>query len=171
MPTSNINNIIPVLGMARASGAKTALDVGPGHGKYGVLLREYAGVKDVDAVELWDPYVDDFGLRGIYREVILGNALELTEEQFDPYDLVLIIGTIEHFDKELAVDMLKRIRGHVVIATPRSWMQQDHPIPTERHRSLWAVRDFERWFPDRLRANETQTNAVSFMVHLGGRSR
>lgn len=169
MPTSNIQNIPPVLEMARSTGAKTALDVGPGHGKYGVLLREYAGVKEVDAVELWFPYIEDFGLEGIYRKVIRGDALHLTEEAFDPYDLVLIIGTIEHFEKEPAVKMLRRIRGHVVIATPRNWMQEDHPIPTERHRSLWSVDDFAQRFPNRFRADETRSNLISFIVHLGAR--
>jgi hypothetical protein len=37
---------------------------------------------------------------------------------------------------------LDRCPGWVVLSTPTAWFQEDHPVPTERHRSLWTVGDF-----------------------------
>lgn len=167
MPTSNLHNAPMICRMVRETGARTVLDVGPGHGKYGVLLREYAGVEVVDAVEMWEPYVEEFNLRGIYDEVLVSDVLDLPEEFFADYDAVLTVSSIEHMPKEPAIEWLRRIPGHVVIVTPRDWMQEDHPVPTERHQSLWTVQDFRTRFPRRAQKVQVERGAV--IAHLGRR--
>lgn len=169
MPTSNLHNAPVLCKLVREATPepKRVLDVGPGHGKYGVLLREYAGVERVDAVEMWEPYVADYRLDGIYDKVLVGDALELTEEDLDPYDLVFSVSSIEHMPKEPAIDFLRRCRGSVVVATPMAWMQEDHPVPTERHQSLWTMADFRQRFPRRFDLEANQRGAI--IVRLGPR--
>lgn len=142
MPSSNLWVAGHLVQMAARTGAKTALDVGPGHGKFGVLLREYSGLKRVDAVEAWAPYVGDFRLNGIYDEVTVADVRSYTEAEFAPYDLVFISEMIEHVPKEDGLDLLARIPGWVVLSTPLEWFQEDHEVPTEIHRSLWNSHDF-----------------------------
>ncbi|MCP4958275.1 MAG: class I SAM-dependent methyltransferase [Actinomycetia bacterium] len=170
MPTSNLYNAPLICQLVRQTGAKKILDVGPGHGKYGVLLREYAGAQVVDAVEMWSPYVKEFKLGGIYDEVFIGDALEMSEEPVDSgrrilpslndYDLVLSVSSIEHMPKEPATEWLRRIRGMALIVTPMQWMQEDHQVPTERHQSLWTIEDFRTRFPKRFQLDASQRGAV-----------
>lgn len=144
MPTSNLHNAPEVCRLVRETGSQRVLDVGPGWGKYGVLLREYAQAKVVDAVEAWEPYVADHRLRGIYDDVIVADVLDLDGETLAGYDCVLMVSVIEHLDKKAALAFLGRLPGWAVIATPAKWMQENHPVPTERHKSLWTVKDFGR---------------------------
>ncbi len=176
MPTSNLYNAPLICQLVRMTGAKKILDVGPGHGKYGVLLREYAGAEVVDAVEMWAPYVVDYRLDGIYDNVYIGDALEMTEEPLDcgrifpslnDYDLVLSVSSIEHMPKEPAIEWLRRISGQVLIVTPMQWMQEDHQVPTERHQSLWTIEDFRTRFPKRFQLDASQRGAV--IAQLGPR--
>lgn len=163
MPTSNLHLAPMVLQLVRDAGAKTVLDAGPGWGKFGVLLREYAGVEHVDAVEKWAPYVEDHGLKGIYRDVFTGDVCELPDEVLADYDLVLMSEVIEHIDAEPALELIDRIPGHVVVATPLRWHQRAHDVPTEVHRSLWSAADFA------ARAEVCHENLGELIVRLGRR--
>jgi SAM-dependent methyltransferase len=154
MPTSNLWLAPTVLWWVQQTAARRVLDFGPGHGKYGVLLKEYAGVSVVDAVEMWEPYVDAFNLKGIYDGVFIGNGLTLPDETLAYYDCVLMGDVIEHLHKPEALAFIDRFPGWVVICTPIEWMQQTHEVPTEVHVSLWTVHDFpagwvETWTVER----------------------
>jgi hypothetical protein len=142
MPTSNLHLAADLCYMVEATGAQKVLDVGPGHGKYGVLLREYAHVELVDAVEMWEPYIDDFGLEGIYRQVHRGDVCNLPDEVLASYHCVFLGDVIEHIDKDRANALLDRIPGWVVICTPVEYFPQPHEVPTEHHISHWTTGDF-----------------------------
>jgi hydrogenase maturation factor len=142
MPTSNLHLAADLCWLVERTGARTVLDVGPGHGKYGVLLREYAHVATVDAVEMWDPYVAAFGLEGIYRTVHRGDVCNLPQDVLGAYDCVFLGDVIEHIDKARATDLLDRIPGWVVICTPVEYFAQPHEVPTEHHISHWTWDDF-----------------------------
>lgn len=163
MPTSNLHIAPMVLQLVRDTGAQTVLDVGPGWGKFGVLLREYAGVEHVDAVEKWAPYVKAHGLKGIYRAVVVGDVCDLPDEILAGYDVVLMSEVLEHIDRDAATELLNRIPGHVVLSTPVRWHQQAHEVPTEVHRSLWSAEDF------RARADVVHENLGELIVRLGRR--
>lgn len=121
------------------------LDVGCGYGKHGVLLREYLHPTPiVHGVEAWEPYVTANRLRGIYDKLIVGDVLEMTKKQLDKYDMVVMGDVIEHLEKEAAIELLSRIRGWVVIATPVEHFHTDDGLPpTEAHVSHWTRGDFE----------------------------
>lgn len=129
------------------------LDIGPGHGKAGILLREYIGtvaagtgpIERVDAIEAEPRYLKRFRwLESVYDRVMVGDACELSQDALDCYDLVLMADVIEHLDYRQASALLERICGHVVISTPADFFQNPEAddFPSERHRSHWSAADF-----------------------------
>ena len=73
------------------------IDVGAGQGKYRVLLTEYEAV---DAVEVFEPYVEQNNLRALYRDVYVNDVTKWIDS---PYcwehvrDAVVIMGDVlEH---------------------------------------------------------------------------
>lgn len=162
MPTSNLHLAAELCYMVERTGAHKVLDVGPGHGKYGVLLREYAHVELVDAVEMWEPYVAEFGLEGIYNHVFRGDACNLPDAVLAAYDCVFLGDVIEHIDKERALALLERIPGWVVICTPVDYYAQPHEVPTEHHVSHWTTEDWQAM----PRLNQHQINMGGHLVRL-----
>ena len=124
---------------------KRILDIGCGYGKHGVLLREYLDPTPiVDGIEAWEPYVEAHRLRGIYDSLRVGDALKLAQAELEPYDLVVMGDVIEHMDKGPAIDLLARIRGWIIIATPVHHFHTDEGLPpTEAHVSHWTRQDFD----------------------------
>jgi 2-polyprenyl-3-methyl-5-hydroxy-6-metoxy-1,4-benzoquinol methylase len=120
------------------------LDVGCGYGKYGVLLREYVeGHPSVDGVEAWEPYVEPHKLRGIYDNLYVEDVCGLSQEILDQYDMVVMGDVIEHIGKHQALELLSRIKGWVVIATPFDHFHTDEGLPpTEAHISHWTTEDW-----------------------------
>lgn len=122
----------------------SVLDVGPGRGKYGYLIPEYVDpAAEVDAIEAHEPYIKQFGLERIYREVIAGDVLEAEASWLNSYDAVLMVDVIEHMEKGPALELLERITVSMTIATPRDFFENPAHLPaTEAHRSHWSVDDF-----------------------------
>lgn len=125
---------------------KRILDVGCGAGKHGVLLREYLDpMPIVDGVEAWEPYVEKYNLRGIYSKLFIDDVTNLSQEILDQYDLVVMGDVIEHIEKNAAIQLLDRIKGWIVIATPLDHFHTDEGLPpTEAHISHWTKKDFQK---------------------------
>lgn len=137
---------------------RRVLDVGPGHGKAAILLREYLAdpPDSIDAVEAWEPYVGRFHLDDLYDRVFIGDVTSGrwdvggssvdAQGQLARYDLVLMGDVLEHIRQEPAMALLRRIPGRVVICTPVAWFDNDpghrHP-PTEAHVSHWTQADWD----------------------------
>lgn len=129
------------------------LDIGPGFGRYGLLCRELVDgverglrISRIDAIEAEARYIDAFPwLAAIYDEVFVGDASDPDfADLFGPYDLVLMLDVIEHLDRAKALELLERIPGRVLIATPRDYFdnpEADLGWPTERHRSHFPGAD------------------------------
>lgn len=144
MPTSNLALWPAILNLVAECKPASVLDVGPGHGKGAVLLREYCGVGTVDAVEAWPPYAEQFKLSVLYDHLFQEDVLSWPRSPFAMYDLVLMVEVIEHMSKEDGLALLERIDCPVVICTPMKFFQNpEHvEIPPEKHRSLWSLEDF-----------------------------
>lgn len=146
MPTSLLEQwprILWLCGEAREPGV--VLDVGPGHGKAAVLLREYvAGVEGVYALEAHEPYVDEYQLRRLYDRVTIGRFEDMPERWLQGADTVLLVDVIEHMAIEPAVAAIDRCRGQVIICTPCAFEEAWEPgMPdTEHHVSLWGPAEF-----------------------------
>jgi 2-polyprenyl-3-methyl-5-hydroxy-6-metoxy-1,4-benzoquinol methylase len=149
----------------------SVLDVGPGHGKYATLLREYVDPKiHLVAVEAWAPYVPSFKLEALYDLVIVGDVVAQPDELLNGFDLVLMVDVLEHIDKTPALELLARIEPPVVFSTPRDYFQNPPHLPhTERHISHWSKADFEA--TGRLEAydDELEANVGGLIGRLGRR--
>src|SRR4051812_2306110 len=120
MPTSDLGNIPPIIREVCSRSPRTVLDLGAGCGKYGVLLREYldAGwgryrpeqwqVK-IDGVEGFGQYVIDLH-RAVYSNIFVEDfAAEENLVRYKGYDIVLMVDSLEHLDKEHGAHVLKTI--------------------------------------------------------------
>jgi 2-polyprenyl-3-methyl-5-hydroxy-6-metoxy-1,4-benzoquinol methylase len=92
------------------------LDVGPGAGAYGRLVRQVLTVDVLDAVEAWEPYVERFALLDIYDAVTIEDVRKVTK--FD-YDLVIFGDVLEHMSRDDAVAVygLARAQAKAVIVS------------------------------------------------------
>lgn len=134
----------------------SVLDVGCGFGKWGMLLREYLDLWDgryeysfkrtIDAVEVFSDYITPLH-RYIYNKIYQQNVLEIADS-LKGYDLILIIGTLEHFEKlqgkRLLGTLLSNNKG-VLVSTPKNWNAQTAGFgnPFEEHKCLWTYDEFK----------------------------
>lgn len=97
--------------------AERLLDVGAGWGKYRWLLPEY----EMDAVEVWEPYVEAWRLDAYYRQVIVEDVCGLDGPRFDGYGAVILGDVLEHLPKPAAPILIARLRqscGRLFVAVP-----------------------------------------------------
>lgn len=113
---------------------KRILDVGPGAGKWGVLLKDPSRV--VDAVEIFFPYVSHFGLTLLYNHIFVGDILQFPLKKRQ-YDLAILGDVLEHLSVENAQKLLGTFRKNhipVLITVPYLY---PHPAaygnPWEEH--------------------------------------
>ena len=99
------------------------LDVGPGAGAYADLLKS-AGYEQPDAVEIFAPYVDRFGLAQRYRKVHIADICAFTPDK--PYDLAILGDVLEHISTSAAQDLIARLPSickHALFSVPWTWVQ------------------------------------------------
>ena len=99
---------------------KTILDIGAGQGVYlDLIKRDLGGSVVVDAIEAWQPYVDQFNLHNRYNNVYVG---DVREYPFDnKYDLVICGDVLEHMSEKDALDIwdkISTIAKHAIISIP-----------------------------------------------------
>jgi SAM-dependent methyltransferase len=160
MPTSFRENIPLVLKEIEKINPSTVLDIGFGRGKYGFLIKEYYPNIKVDGLEVFEPYVTKLQ-REVYGKILIGNALELDIPQYDCY---LLIDILEHWNKEDAHKLIKKLltKGNVFCSVPRYVNEQgaEYGNEWERHISQWGGEDFDK-YPHRQIHND-----LSFMYTL-----
>jgi hypothetical protein len=105
------------------------IDVGAGDGSIGAAIRPH--FPNTDAVEAWPPYVAQFGLSGVYRNVMVGQAQDIPAEEV--CGSVVIMGDIlEHLYPDEAAVFLRRLisDGAEMIVVVVPWMYEQgekHP--------------------------------------------
>lgn len=114
--------------------ATPMLDIGCGDGKFRDLFRDYTAM---DAVEVWEPYLERFQLRERYRDVRCVNANYLTVSSLREYDVVFMGDVLEHLTVDEAQRILLRIEEAgcaAVVVVP--WEMEQGPWegnPYEEH--------------------------------------
>jgi 2-polyprenyl-3-methyl-5-hydroxy-6-metoxy-1,4-benzoquinol methylase len=150
MPTSFLDNIPTIVRIVQRLEPGRVLDVGIGHGKYGLLTREYlsgdTGRSDivVDGLEGFSGYVGEIQ-RAIYDQVLIADIRELDFGALD-YDLYLLIDVLEHVPKEEGHRILAAMAGTVLVSTPKEDYRAHYAHnPLEDHQSHWVIGDFARY--------------------------
>ena len=80
------------------------LDAGAGSGKYGAMLRIW--FNNIDALEIFEPYIEQFKLKEIYNNVHIGNIIDF---DIDMYDYIIMGDILEHLSIEDAHNLLTKI--------------------------------------------------------------
>lgn len=120
----------------------TVLDVGAGRGAYPTVLYPFLPNLKFDAVEVWEPYVERFGLKNKYQNVYVVDARE--HENY-AYDLVIFGDVLEHMPKKDAIALWNRVSKQAkfaLISIPIVHMPQDEidGNPYEVHEEEdWSV--------------------------------
>jgi SAM-dependent methyltransferase len=110
------------------------LDVGCGSGTYAKMFPE----SKATGVEVWEPYIDKFGLRDIYADLLVKNALEVDYCSLGQFDVAFLGDVLEHMtesDAETLFEMVKSVSEVVVMSIPLGHYPQDEweGNPYERH--------------------------------------
>jgi predicted TPR repeat methyltransferase len=106
MPGSARENDYDVKAFVKTHSIKKVLDVGAGSGTYGKMLGDL--VKTIDAVEVWNPYINEFELTSIYNSVRVIDARNIAEAVFAEYDLVIFGDILEHMTADEAKAVWKK---------------------------------------------------------------
>jgi hypothetical protein len=96
------------------------LDVGPGRGIYGTLLNHKF---NIDCVEIFPRYVDDYNLSQIYKNIFISNILDFN---YSSYDLIIMGDVLEHLDLYSAQKLINNIcekNIKVIVAVPYNYEQ------------------------------------------------
>lgn len=155
MPVSHYRHIGPVLtAVEQCKYAKSILDIGPGFGKYGVLLRERFDVRfcryykpewivKIDCIEIYPSYISPIHSY-VYNKVIVDNILTAVD-YIDNYDTIIFLECLEHLTKDVGRKLLPKLYSKCnkvfVVSFPRtlkSGAASEWPNPYEEHLSLWT---------------------------------
>lgn len=153
MPGSSFQGKLAAVELLRSlSGIRTVVDVGAGHGtwRFWTLLWDLFADAQWTAVEVWEPYVERFGLLRWYDRVILADAGEAV--QWPPFDLAIFGDVVEHLPAAEGRAMVLRIpwRSALVSIPLGPYPQgESEGNPHEAHRSTWTARDVCEAFPVR----------------------
>jgi 2-polyprenyl-3-methyl-5-hydroxy-6-metoxy-1,4-benzoquinol methylase len=163
MPSSDPGQIPSVLQAVAAYKPTSILDVGPGFGKWGFLLREYLECNQVgpiaavdrtkrslriDAVEVYAPYITDLH-RLLYDRIIIGDISEICDT-LGEYDVILMIDVLEHLPRKVAVRTVNVLAAKagkgVIVATPNGEYVQGEVFGNihEHHVDTWTAKQLRR---------------------------
>jgi 2-polyprenyl-3-methyl-5-hydroxy-6-metoxy-1,4-benzoquinol methylase len=98
------------------------LDVGAGWGKYRFLLPEY----EMDAVEVFSPYITKNKLQAYYRKVFNDDINELVIPE--KYAAIIVGDTLEHLPTDKAPITVQKLIDHcdhLIVATPFMMPQEE----------------------------------------------
>lgn len=101
--------------------SSTILDVGSGCGTYSKLLKDV--FYNMDAVEIFEPYIEKYKLNELYNNVWNENILTF---DFDYYNIILMGDVLEHISEEEGIELIKKLYlkcDELVIAIPFNSIQ------------------------------------------------
>lgn len=84
------------------------LDVGPGSGKYSQMVPK----EQIDAVEIYEPYIKKFSLNEKYNKVIVGNILNIDTSA---YSCIIFGDVLEHIAPDKASLLIDSLSAKMVI--------------------------------------------------------
>lgn len=147
----------------------TVLDVGAGRGTYATILFPYMPNVIFDAIEVWEPYIERFGLAKKYRNVFVTDARKHDDYH---YDLVIFGDILEHIPAADAINLWNRVADQAefaLISIPIVHMPQDEidGNPYEVHEEEdWSTETILKSFKGIVEYQEFDQTGV-FIAYFG----
>lgn len=97
------------------------LDIGAGDGKWGKLLKKH--FPEIDAIEIFEPYIERYKLNDTYKAVFKGNFLDF---DFDYYDVLIMGDVFEHVSYEDVKKWLQKVKNkckEIIVIVPFEYKQ------------------------------------------------
>jgi hypothetical protein len=135
---------------------RSVLDLGMGFGGGGVLVREWLdlGVQPwktfLVGVECWADYRNP--VWDLYNVVYLQTIEQFLCDTSDPFECILLMDVLEHFDGATGASILRSVQarvadgGTLLVTTPVKFFPQAavYGNDRERHHSCWSEADLKR---------------------------
>lgn len=121
----------------------TVLDVGAGRGTYATILYPYLPKTIFDAVEIWEPYINQFELNKKYRNIFI---TDVREHKNFKYDLIIFGDILEHMPMDDAIKVWENASKEAnfgLISIPIIHMPQD-----EIDGNPYEIHEEEDWSTD-----------------------
>lgn len=136
-------------------GIDSILDVGPGWGIWGEMLRPWFPEAWLSAVEIFKPYVDRYDLKKKYDYVYLEDVRDMSTRFAESgyrrgFDLVIFGDVLEHMPKPDAVGVVEALlRRYALISIPIGECPQEgtEENPYEEHVATWSTEEVLMTFP------------------------
>ena len=125
---------------------ESVVDIGPGEGKYGRMLRRVRPDTKLIGVELDPSYVEEYRLRELYDEIWIMDAAELMNDLDRAFDALIFGDSLEHMRKSAGIDLLNFLVYRckiIIVKFPLQMLQnawEGHA--SEAHLSVWSAHDF-----------------------------
>ena len=142
---------------------KTILDVGAGEGTYANLLKDVD--VEINALEVWLPYIGKYDLLSKYKSVQIADARQWTNWN---YDLIIFGDILEHMTKDEAVAIWKQASQeakYAIISIPIIHYPQghEHGNPYEEHiKNDWTTEEVLETFSNIIKYDEYGTVGVFY---------
>jgi glycosyltransferase involved in cell wall biosynthesis len=132
---------------------KTGLDVGAGSGTYAKLFPDVQW----DGVEIWEPYIEEYGLKSLYNTIAVSDIREwTTKNTAKRWDVAIAGDILEHMAVEEAKSVLSFLRSvadYVIVSIPIGHYPQGpyEGNPHEAHvTDNWTEESFRKAFGEPL---------------------
>jgi len=106
MPTSSPNGKAHIRRIVGALKRDRMLDIGCGEGTYAKMFPE----GNWTGVEVWEPYVEAYGLRSLYSTLIVADARSHEFSPDEHFDVAFAGDVLEHMTEDEAKGLLGRLR-------------------------------------------------------------
>lgn len=164
----------------------SVLEIGPGaFCKYGLLCREYISAWGphkfkksdwtftMDCIEVYKPYISDLHYF-LYDNVFIENVLNIDFNKMQQYDVIIMMDVIEHFEKEVALNLLttlnEKCNKAIFIGTPSvpSFRGKFGKDDYEAHLSFIEPNDLYNTFKNEyIQIFDTSGGVKGFETYLG----
>ena len=131
----------------------TGLDVGCGSGTYAKMFPDVRW----SGVEIWEPYIEQYGLRDLYAEIGVSDIRKWTPSEGDSrWDVAIAGDVLEHMPKEDAqatIEKLRTFADYVIVSIPIGHYPQDEyeGNPHEAHvKDDWSDAEVREAFGEPL---------------------
>lgn len=148
MPSSDTRGKEQIVSFVRNLKHDRMLDIGCGEGTYAKLFPEATWT----GVEVWQPYVDQYNLNGLYHDLRVMDAREFSSGD-ERWDVAVAGDVLEHMTEEEAKSLFDKLRAcadWVVVSIPFHMEQGEWGgNPYERHvKDDWDHDSVKRVFGD-----------------------